>query len=138
MSRENIITVRVQWYEPETAAKLASLLLETMQDHMTDEKQRIAAANTAYLREQLEKAVDPVTRQKIYFLLSKQLETKILSEVKENASFKIIDPPMAPDKKIAPARTKMVLFGLVLSSCLGILLAIYWENYKKRKLSLPQ
>lgn len=126
--RSNSITLTVDWTDPDTAATLATNILETLRDHMADEKKRIADANKEYLEEQLKRAVDPVTRQKIFYLLAKQIETKIMSEVKENAGFKYIDPPRAPQKRLAPNRTRMVLVAFVLSFVIGCYGAIYLEK----------
>ncbi len=132
-SRDNIITLSVAWSDPDTAAVLAGDMLETLRDHMAGEKQRVADANKQYLEGQLKRAVDPAMRQKIFYLLSKQVEMKLMSEVKENAGFKIIDPPRAPDKRSGPRRSQMVLMSFIVSTVLSVYLAILTDKLMKKR-----
>jgi tyrosine-protein kinase Etk/Wzc len=78
------------------------------------------------------KAVDPMVRQKIYALLSKQVETALMAEVKGNI-FKIIDPPKVPDKKIRPKRALMLILAMIMSMFVGVFLAFFLEYLEKMK-----
>jgi uncharacterized protein involved in exopolysaccharide biosynthesis len=105
-------------------------ILEALQNHLSEEKKKSAQANKKYLEEQLVRAVDPVLRQKIYALLSKQVETALMAEVKGNI-FKIIDPPRVPDRKIKPQRTLMVVLSAFLAAFVGVFIAFFLEYPEK-------
>jgi uncharacterized protein involved in exopolysaccharide biosynthesis len=96
----------------------------------------VAATNRKYLEEQLGSTTDPFIKQKTYNMIAEQIETGMMAEVKENFAFKVIDPPMAPDKKIKPQRRQIVLLALVISLFAGIGIALvleYYENVKTKK-----
>lgn len=92
--------------------------------------------NKKHLEDQLAKTADPIIRQKIYTLLSLQVETSLMSEVKENFAFKVIDPPRAPDKKIKPKRGKIVALSFVLSISIGMMLAFVLDFIGKKRANL--
>ena len=131
--KENIITITVDYYDPEMAAKINEYFLTTLTDHMSGEARRVATINRQYLEEQLGKTADPLIKQKIYNLIAQQLETSMMAEVKENFAFKVIDPPKVPDKKIAPKRIQMVLLAFFASLFIGVFLAFFMEYREKMK-----
>lgn len=131
--KENIITITVDYYDPEMTAKINEYFLTTLTDHMSGEARRVATINRQYLEEQLGKTADPLIRQKIYNLIAQQLETSMMAEVKENFAFKVIDPPKVPDKKIRPKRVQMVLLSFFMSLFISIFLAFFMEYREKMK-----
>jgi uncharacterized protein involved in exopolysaccharide biosynthesis len=131
--KENIITITVDYYDPEMAAKIVEYFLTTLTDHMSSEARRVATTNQRYLEEQLGKTADPLIKQKIYNLIAQQLETSMMAEVKENFAFKVIDPPMVPDKKAKPKRTQMILLSFLISVFMGVFLAFLMEYLEKAK-----
>ena len=131
-TKANTLTISFDYPDPKIAARIVSDILETLQDHLSEEKKRNAYANKKYLQEQLVKAADPMVRQKIYALLSQQVETALMAEVKGNI-FKIIDPPKVPDKKIRPKRALMVILAMIMSLFVGVFLAFFLEYLEKMK-----
>ena len=131
-TKANTLTISFDYPDPKIAARIVRDILETLQDHLRAEKKRNAYANKKYLQEQLVKAADPMVRQKIYALLSQQVETALMAEVKGNI-FKIIDPPKVPDKKIRPKRALMVILAMIMSLFVGVFLAFFLEYLEKMK-----
>jgi uncharacterized protein involved in exopolysaccharide biosynthesis len=128
----NMITISVDYHKPEMAAKIVTAFLTTLNEHMSNESKRVADTNKRYLEEQLNSSSDPVIKQKIYSLIAQQIETAMMAGVKENFAFKVIDPPMVPDKRIRPKRKQMVLISLVLSLILGIIIAFVLEGVERQ------
>lgn len=133
--KENMITISVEFWNPEMAAKIVDYFITTLNDHMCGEAKRVATVNMKYLMEQVDKNRDPFIKQKIYALIAQQIETSMMAEVKENFAFKVIDPPKEPDKKIKPKRVLMVMLSFVVSLFLGILAVFSKEYFKKIKAS---
>jgi len=69
---------------------------------MSSEAKRVALVNREYLEKQLLETNDPIVQQKIYNLIADKIETVMMAEVKESFAFKVLDPPMTPDKKANP------------------------------------
>jgi uncharacterized protein involved in exopolysaccharide biosynthesis len=132
--KANTLTVIVDYRDPVIAADLVTYILDELQDHVSEEKKRSANENRDFLKGQLVKAVEPITRQKIYSLLSKQIETALMAEVKGNI-FNIIDPPRVPDRKVKPERTLLVILSVVISLFIGVYLALFLEKREQFRIS---
>lgn len=126
--KTNQIRITAQINDPQLAAALVDDFLKALTDHMSSEAKRVANTNRKYLEEQLRKAEDPVVRQKIYSMLTRQVETALMAEVKENFAFKVIDPPRAPDRKVRPKRFLLTLVSLFFSILIAAAISIYREN----------
>lgn len=129
--KENTITISVEFYDPEMAGKMIEYFLAALTDHMSGEAKRVASTNRKYLEEQLWTTTDPLIKQKIYNLIAQQIETSMMSEVKENFAFKVIDPPKAPDRKINPNRLQIVMMSLVAALSAAVFLAFFLEYIEK-------
>lgn len=129
--KENIIGISVRYKDPVVAQRIAGTILEELTEHMTKEAKRVADANKAHLDQEIVVAADPLVRQKIYTLIAQQVETAMMAAAKENFAFKVIDPPMVPDKRIRPKRTLMVILAFVVSLFMGVLAALARERLKK-------
>jgi uncharacterized protein involved in exopolysaccharide biosynthesis len=131
--REHTITISVEFPDPIMAAKMVNYFLTTLNDHMTSEAKRVARINMKYLEQQVDKTADPFIKQKIYALIAQQIETSMITEVKENFAFKIIDPPKEPDRKIKPKRALMVMLSFAVSLFFGIFVLFFREYLKKSR-----
>jgi uncharacterized protein involved in exopolysaccharide biosynthesis len=133
--KENAITVAGEFKDPETAAKLVEYFLTALTDHMSAEARRVAEVNRKYLESQLGATADPLIKQKIYNLIAQQLETSMMTEVKENFAFKVLDPPKVPDRKIKPKRAQMVMLSFVVALFIGIFVAFFLEYIDKFRMN---
>ena len=131
--KNNTIVISVDFYDPVEAAAMVEHFLTTLNSHMSEEAKRVANTNRKYLEDQLKNTSDPLIKQKIYNLIAHQVETSMMAEVKENFAFKVLDPPMVPDRKIKPKRALMVMLSFLLSLFAGILIAFFLENIERAK-----
>lgn len=134
VSKDMTINISAQFDDPEIAAKLVNYFITALNDHMSKEAKRVAALNKKYLEEQLPLNSDPLIKQKIYTMIAQQVETTMMAEVKENFSFKVIDPPMVPDKKVKPKRAQMVVLSFVVSLFLAVFVVFALEYLEKNKI----
>jgi uncharacterized protein involved in exopolysaccharide biosynthesis len=134
VSKDTTINISAQFDDPVIAANLVQYFIAALNDHMSSEAKRVAALNKKYLEEQLPLNSDPLIKQKIYTLIAQQVETAMMAEVKENFSFKVIDPPMVPDKKIKPKRAQMVVLSFVVSLFLAVFVVFALEYLEKNNI----
>jgi len=127
------IRVSVQYHDPEKAAEILTYTLNTLTNHLADSAKRVADINKKYLEKQISRTSDPIIRQKIYGLISQQVETAMMTEVKENFAFKVLDPPRIPDERISPQRSRIVLTFTFVAFICGILLALALGSLEKWK-----
>jgi LPS O-antigen subunit length determinant protein (WzzB/FepE family) len=131
--KDNSITISAESDDPVFAANLVNYFLTGLNNHMSNEAKRVAAINKKYLEDQLLKTADPLTKQKIYNMIAQQVETSMMAEVKENFTFKVIDPPKAPDKKIKPKRAMMVISSFLVSLVIGVMIVFFLQFLEKIK-----
>ena len=132
--KEKSITISAEFDDPIIAANLVNYFLAALSDHMSSEAKRVAAINKKYLEEQLLQTADPFIKQKIYNMIAQQLETSMMAEVKENFSFKVIDPPKVPDLKIKPKRAQMVMIAFIMALFMGVFVAFFLEYLEKQNI----
>ncbi len=131
--KDNTITVSADTYDPGLSARLVGSFLAALNDHVSGESKRVADSTRRYLEGQLRSTADPLIRQKIYNLIAHQIEVAMMSEVKENFAFKVIDPPQAPDRKVGPKRLRMVSLSLALSLFAGAFFSFFIEYSERMK-----
>ena len=129
--KQSTITLSVDFHDPALAAKIADYYLATLTDYMSSEAKRVAMTNRKYLEEQLGSTADPIIKQKTYNMIAQQIETGMMAEVKENFAFKIIDPPLAPDKKTKPKRGQMAVVSLMAALFAGSFAAFIREYIER-------
>ena len=134
--KENTIVITADFRDPELAAKIVEYAMKTLTDFMSSEAKRVATTNRIYLEQQLGTTMDPFIKQKTYNLIAEQIETAMMAEVKENFAFKVIDPPLAPDKKIKPKRSQMVMLSFVVALFIGIFVAFFLEYLEKQNINI--
>jgi uncharacterized protein involved in exopolysaccharide biosynthesis len=131
--KEDIITISVDFPDPEMAAKIVNYFIITLNEHMSSEAKRMAVVNREYLEKQLLETNDSLVQQKIYNLIAEKIETMMMAEVKEGFAFKVLDPPMAPDKKTKPKRAQIMIIAFIVSLFIGIFFVLFREYIKKIK-----
>ncbi len=126
--KDNLITLSCRYKDPGEARDLVASMLTELNDYMSGEAKRVADTNRKYLEAQIERTSDPFIRAKLYTLIAQHIETSAMAEAKENFTFKVLDPPRVPDKRISPKRTAMVLAMFVASLFAGIF-AVFLIEY---------
>ncbi len=130
-AKENTITISADSPDPALAARIVESLLVTLTNFMSSEAKRVASTNRRYLEEQLGSTADPIIKQKTYNMIAQQIETGMMAEVKENFAFKVIDPPLTPDRTVRPKRILMAVVSLVAALLIGIFVAFFLEYLEK-------
>jgi len=76
---------------------------------------------------------DVLIQQKVFELLTQQLELAKIEEAKDDLTFQVIDPAIPPEMRIKPKRTQNVLLAGVVSLFLGVFLVFFLEYLAKQK-----
>ena len=127
--RRNLVTVRIEWQDPELAARWANRMVEILNEYLRVRDIAEAESSIEFLNKQLEASSVIEIRQGIYGLIENQIELIMLAKVRDEYAFKILDPAVAadPDKFDKPNRRMMIvlgfLVGLFLSSAFVVLRA---------------
>ena len=98
------------------ARDLIVYYLEALNDRLLEDVKRDAEINRAYLETQLGSTPDPMMKEKLYTLISYEIEKYMLVSTK---SIDVLEQPAIPLERSAPRRKKIVLTAL----CLGFLVS---------------
>lgn len=119
-----MVTITVDHYSPEIAAKWASLLVGDINDVMRERDVSEARRSIEYLREHLQKTSIAEVQTIFYQLIEQQAKTIMLAEVRPEYIFKTVDPAVAPEKKEKPKRALIVVLATVLGGMFATLFVL--------------
>ena len=129
------LSVTAKYHDPEIAAKLVEYYLVSLNEHLSSEAKQAAEINRKFLEKQLDKTSDPIVRNKIYSMIAQEIEAAMMSDVKENFGFKVIDPPRIPGERLKVKKEKRTMIvSFIASLFFGIFLIFFLEYIKKKKI----
>jgi uncharacterized protein involved in exopolysaccharide biosynthesis len=122
--KTNLVSLSVEWKDPVLAAKWANDLVREVNDARRQEAVQEADKSIHYLEQELAKTGSVEVQKSIYKLIEAQAKNKMLASTREEYAFKVIDPAVAPEKKVKPKRVLIVLLGFLVGGLLSAV-AIY-------------
>lgn len=117
-----IVTMQVDWRNPEEAALWANTLVSRVNAEMRDRAIKKSEESLAFLERELQRTTLVETRQAINRLVEAQIKQRMLANVSHEYAFRVVDPAIAPDRD-APIKPKKLLV-LAAGPFAGLLLAI--------------
>jgi len=119
-----MFTLTVEHYSPYLAKKWADLLVVEINNEMRDREFREAENSINYLTKQIEKTNLSEVRIMLFSLIEEQTKTVMLTNVRDEYIFSIVDPAIVPERKVKPSRAIIVsaitLFGLLFTVLIEI------------------
>lgn len=130
-----LITVSIEWRDPVKAAEWANALVKRINRHVKDTKVSEAEKSIQYLENELKNTTLVDMREVLYSLIESQVKTIVLSKVRDEFAFTVIDPAVVPESASRPKRGLIVSMGLVLGLLLGMMVALarHFRNYQKKR-----
>jgi len=120
--QSGLVTLSVEWMDPELAASWANELARRVNDHMREKARREAERNLAFLDQQLEDTQVVEIREALYALVESETKKAMLAAAKKDFAFEIVDPAVVPEERTRPKRTLIVLASGMLGGFLGVFL----------------
>jgi uncharacterized protein involved in exopolysaccharide biosynthesis len=108
-----------------------ALHVDGVNRHLQAEAVREAEDSIAYLMEQVGRTSDVELRQTLFKLVESQTKQAMLARVRDDFAFKVIDPPVPPDRRARPRRALMVAVTLVGSTLAAVFLALVLEAWRR-------
>ena len=121
-----IITVGITLDDRMVAAQWANDIVRQLNQTFRESVAAEAQRSIEYLYGELEAASSVELRQVIHRLIETQIQTVMLSNVRKDFVFRVIDPAVAPDADhlVAPRRVLMAALAIVLAGFLGLAFAL--------------
>ena len=136
--RAGITIVSVTFTDPVIAARWANefvaLVNETVRARAIDEAKR----SIGYLTEQANKTHDVELQRVIYNLIENETKTLTLANVKAEYAFTVVDPAVAPEVRVSPQRTIIVVGGALVGFLLAVALAYARTVFRSGKRTVTE
>ena len=127
-----LITLAVEWPDPELAAQWAMILVARLNQRLRDRALQEAEANVAYLQGELAQTNVVTLQQTIGRLLESEMQKVMLARGNEEFAFRIIDAADAPNKPSRPRRSLIAVVGTMLGGMLGVFVVFVRHMVRKR------
>ncbi len=153
-----LITISWSDQSPEFAALMVERVIAELKFFLENEYETDAARERLFVESQLAETTrslefwenqipsgqmtltkiqrERLATQTVYTELRKQLELAKITEAKEIINFKILDPPLIPEKRSSPARTKICLLTIIASGMFSVFLVFGYRfvvNVRKNR-----
>ncbi|WNO07865.1 Wzz/FepE/Etk N-terminal domain-containing protein [Teredinibacter sp. KSP-S5-2] len=117
-SKTGYVYVSLEFYSPAHAQRWLTMLIQDINTHVREKEVLEATRSIEYLSSQLSNTSVAELRAAFYQLIEEQTKKIMLSEVREQFVFDMVDPPNTPDNKFKPRRAVMVVVAALLASIL--------------------
>jgi uncharacterized protein involved in exopolysaccharide biosynthesis len=119
-ARTGLVTLSIEWRDPEFAAAWANLLAVRLNDHMRQRALEEAETNVKYLRREFESTSIVALQQSIGRLLENEMQKLMLARGNAEYAFRVIDRAEVPRTKLRPRRTLIVVLATFLGGILSV------------------
>ncbi|NOX91659.1 MAG: hypothetical protein GXP18_04185 [Gammaproteobacteria bacterium] len=137
-NKTGLMTLGVEWRDPVLAAHWANTLVARLNEHQRQAAIKEAQQSIDYLNQQLAKTSVVDMQQAIYRLIESQTRIIMLANVKKEYVMQVIDPALAPEKRVQPQRSLILVLGAVLSVMAGIFIIFLLHGLKAFRQQLAQ
>lgn len=122
-----LITLKVEWKDPELAGYWANLLVSEINELLKMQAIDEARRSIGYLNDELAKTTVVELQMAIYRLIEAQIQRVMLANVREAYAFKVLDPAFTADQDefVKPNRPVVMIVGVLFGLLFGIALAFF-------------
>ena len=129
-SNTGFITMSVNHYSPHVAKKWADLILEEINLKVKNQEIKKAERSIEFLENEIKDTNNNKLIEDLYSLVLKEMETIMLANSSPEYVFTTIDPAYSPERKSAPSRSLICIFGTILGAIIGFLVIFIRNIFK--------
>ena len=125
-ARTGVVTLAIEWYDPELAAEWGNLLVREVNERLRQRVISEAQSSIDFLNAELQKTSIVELQRAIYSIVEAQVNKIMIANVRPEYAFRVLDPaiPPDPDDHVRPQRPLIAALGFLLGAGLGILVAL--------------
>ena len=129
--KTGLVTISVTWEDPRLAMEWTDGLVNGANDMLRSQAIERSARNIEYLK----KASDETTVMEVKATISKLMETEIKKQMvatgDKNYAFRVVDPPVVPERKVFPLRAVFLILGALAAPVLWSLVIVLRSHIRK-------
>lgn len=125
-----LITLDVEWVNPQEAAEWATELVRRLNDEMRSRAISKADASLRFLEQQLQQTTTVEIRDALGTLIEAQLKQRMIAQVTQDYSMRFVAPPIGADgeKPVWPKKILLFALGPPAGFLVGVLLTFLWRS----------
>ena len=109
--KTGLVTISITWENPELAKKWADDLVSAANRRLRDQAIARSEKNLEYLRKSSEATSVMEVRSAIYKLMETEIKKQMVAFGGADYAFRIVDPPVVPERKVFPSRALFAVLG---------------------------
>ena len=131
--RTDIITMTIEWPDPEVAARWASLLIARANNEIRQQAIDESRRNMEYLDREASKTSVVGVQQSIYRLVEHEVRRGMLANARDEYAFRVLDPAVVPavEDYVKPKRALLAVAGFALGLLGSIFIVIARALYRR-------
>lgn len=122
--KTKFITIEIDHESPIFAHKLLSIIIKEINLIIRDQDLRDSELSIEYLKLKVSETKLKEVKDSFNSLIGAELEKKMLADIREDYALKIIDPPIVPEFKFKPQRSKIVIFSFLIGFFFSVFLVL--------------
>lgn len=121
--KTGLVTLQIEWRDREQAAQWANELVQNLNAEMRAREIAKTDASVGYLEQELRGTTAVATRDAISRLIESQIKQRMLANVTQEYSFRIVDRALAPDSgdTVKPRKEILLVAGVMVGLALGVI-----------------
>jgi len=119
-----MIRVKVQWYDPQTAAAWANDFTRHVDSMLRTAALDRSKQRLAFLQREFERVSALVVRDAMSKVIENELRTVAFASADKEFAFRVIDPAIRAERPVRPRRALLVAMLTTLGAIAGIVLAL--------------
>jgi uncharacterized protein involved in exopolysaccharide biosynthesis len=133
--KTNLVTLAVEWKDPNVAAEWANMLVERVNELMRQRALAQAQTHVSYLQETLSQASIVTLQQSIGRLLESELQKLMIARGNREYSFRILDHAEVPKYPSWPKRPIIVAAGGLLGGMLALFVVLLRDALARKRVA---
>lgn len=134
---ENPITgltsISIEHFSPTIAKQWATLVVSGVNNSMREEdKEEARLAIDFYQKELINTSIKSV-KDLFSELIEQEQQKFMLANVREEYVFKIIEPPVVPEKRTRPSRAKFCIIYTFISGLISVIFILIFDYFRKNR-----
>lgn len=122
--KTGLVTLAIEWHDPHQAAAWANELVRRANARLQQATIAEGQKTIAYLEQQSARAGALEVRQALYSLIEVETKNIAVAHAREEFAFKVIDPAVAPRRKVRPNRSFITIMGFSIGFAGSVLVAL--------------
>lgn len=123
-AKTGFVSISMEHFSPDIAKEWLIIIIKNINESMRQENISTSSKSINFLKDQLESTNLEDIRDGISFLLESQMQNLMLASASKSYIYKVINSPIAPERKSAPARSFICMFITFVGFILGCIYAL--------------